>query len=176
MTKKKLFFIVLVLLFSSCFTGCIPNNMRYNGGFGIYINQKFAKKLETCSHYATPTYYYTISILDFRKHKLKIVGQENNTCKIELYDKSILLGSNINDTYFIPMQYVKDLSSIMQQSFKEPPYHEIEAVKKTIAFCRELDIIPCIIHDEENEEALYLYMNAIRDYFKYNYNSNKKSK
>ena len=50
--------------------------MRYNGTFGYYINEEFAKKLKTCCRYTTPTYYYTTGVIDFRKHKLKIVGNE----------------------------------------------------------------------------------------------------
>lgn len=168
---KKLLFIIQLLIFSLCLTGCSASDMRYNGDFGYYINQKFAKKLGTCSPYSTPTYYYTTGVIQLRKHKLRIIGSNNDMCAIELLDTGLLPpGNNLNNTYSIPMGYVADLSDILQQAFKEPEYHEKIAVKMAIDFCRKLEISRCSSTNSASpEQALYHYMSDISKFFKYEY-------
>lgn len=175
---KKLLFIIQLLIFSFFLTGCSSGDMRYNGGFGHYINKKFAKNLENCIPYSTPTYYYTTGVIQLRKHKLKIVGQKNDMCTIRLNDSGILPpGGNNNDTYSIPMRYVTDLSDIMQQAFREPEYQEKVAVEKAINFCHKLEISRCLINNSvSHEQALYHYMSDISDFFKYEYKPENEAK
>lgn len=175
---KKLLFIIQLLIFSFFLTGCSSDEMRYNGSFGYYINEKFAENLENCIRYSTPTYYYTTGVIQLRKHKLKIVGHKKDMCTIKLYDTGILPpGGKYDDTYSIPMRYVSDLSNIMQQAFREPEYHEKVAVGKAIDFCNKLEISSClIINSVSHEQALYHYMSAISDFFKYEYKPENENK
>lgn len=89
--------------------------------FDGYVDYKFFKNLSTCHSYTTPIIVNAPLFIPIGYYKTQIVGVSNNKCIVRNYRKdSPSVSWKLSEEFQLPIDYSKDLGTLMMREIKNP--------------------------------------------------------
>ena len=101
----------------------ISQNLYFENqeSFVGYMNYKFFKNLSTCHSYTTPIIVNAPLFIPIGYYKTQIVGVSNNKCIVRNYRKdSPSVSWKLSEEFQLPIDYSKDLGTLMMREIKNP--------------------------------------------------------
>ncbi len=86
-----------------------------------YVDYKFFKNLSTCHPHTTPIIVNAPLFIPMGYYKTQIVGVSNNKCIVRNYRKdSPSVSWKLSEEFQLPIDYSKDLGTLMMREIKNP--------------------------------------------------------